>query len=110
MEEKLLELFQFIAEKLELNTENLNLQKLMLELKNEDEKLYHHLSEFKIAVDAWIFARKDMHLNLKAPDLFHAQKKVFKDNLASKADILYVECLKLDFDIKPYLKEFEIEF
>ena len=109
MEEKVIELVKFIAEKMELETNSSDIQKLMLQIKENDERIFTLISAFNLAFDAWIFARKDMQLNLKAPDLFYAQKKVFKENLSTKSNELYVECLKSDIEIKDFLKDLEIE-
>lgn len=110
MEEKVIELVKFVAEKLDLETDTSDIQKLLFQIKESDERIFTLISSFNLAFDAWIFARKDMQLNLKAPDLFYAQKKVFKENLNTKANELYIECLKSDIVIKDFLKDLEIEY
>ena len=109
MEDVLVQMLEKIASALEIKFENKKRQELMKLIRQEDEKMYSCCYEFLLAWDAWTFSRKDMHLNLKAPDLFVVQKKVFLENLNTKGNDLYVEALKIDADIKPFLKTLDFE-
>jgi hypothetical protein len=110
MEDVLVQMLEKIAKHFDISLENTTRQSLLNSIQKEDEKMHTLCYEFLLAWDAWTFSRKDMHLNLKAPDLFKIQKQMFLENLNNKGNELLVETLKIDVDIKPFLKTLEIEF
>jgi hypothetical protein len=109
MENVIIELLTTIADALGNNNQNKSREELLICIKQEDEKMFSLCKDFILAWDAWLFSRQDMQLHLKAPDLFKTQKKVLLENLVNKGNVLHIEALRMDIDIKPFLKTFDFE-
>lgn len=110
MEEVLVQLLKAIAQSQQIISQENNRHQLLKALNEKNEELYLSCSSFLTAWDAWTFSRKDMQLNIKAPDLFKIQKQMFLQNLNTKANELKVLAIKYNVDITPFLNALDFEY
>lgn len=80
---------------------------LMKFLANQNPELANACSQLYMAVEAWLFSRKDMHLQIKAPDLFKIQKQLFIQNLEQKVNALKPFLIELNLDSSEIADQFK---